>query len=94
MDWNGARQRLQHLGALSFRVDKVGSAGYRVTFLLLPLKPPQCAWPWSEPSDGPTPSQGPGTKLVQAWGGWYTLCSGRKPGSCWVGRTARKETES
>lgn len=34
VDWNRARQRLQHLGALSFRVDKVGPAGYRVTFLL------------------------------------------------------------
>ncbi len=39
IDWNSARQRLQRLGALSFRVDQVGPAGYRVTFLLPSRQP-------------------------------------------------------
>ncbi len=34
LDWNAIRQRLQQLGALSFRVDQLAAGGHRVTFLL------------------------------------------------------------
>jgi hypothetical protein len=40
LDWNATRAKLDQLGALSFRVDKLGGGSHRVT-LLLPTPNPQ-----------------------------------------------------
>jgi hypothetical protein len=39
VDWNAVRVHLARLGALSFRVDRLGSESYRVTFVLATAQP-------------------------------------------------------
>ncbi len=41
VDWNGARNRLNQLGTMSFRVDNLGPEGFRVS-LLMRTSLPQC----------------------------------------------------